>query len=96
MISAVPVHSEVRARRVCSSTVLEACRPGFQSQRMYSTRLQAGFSMVEAGSVRMKNTKNILLKNFLDAAIGAIIWWLWGYALAVCASARPYTSSLDF
>ena len=52
--------------------------------------------MVEAGSVRMKNTKNILLKNFLDAAIGAIIWWLWGYALAVCASARPYTSSLDF
>jgi len=41
--------------------------------------MQAGFALLEAGSVRAKNTKNILLKNLLDACLGAIIWWAWGY-----------------
>ena len=45
--------------------------------------MQAGFGLLEAGSVRTKNTKNILLKNLLDACIGAIVWWAWGYAVAV-------------
>merc|ERR1719267_210994 len=26
--------------------------------------------------------KNILLKNLLDACVGALIWWGWGYAMA--------------
>ena len=43
----------------------------------------AGFGLLEAGSVRTKNTKNILLKNLLDACIGAIVWWAWGFAAAV-------------
>ena len=45
--------------------------------------MQAGFGLLEAGSVRTKNTKNILLKNLLDACMGAIVWWAWGYAAAV-------------
>ena len=45
--------------------------------------MQAGFGLLEAGSVRTKSTKNILLKNLLDACIGAIVWWAWGYAVAV-------------
>ena len=45
--------------------------------------MQAGFALLEAGSVRAKNTKNILMKNLLDACLGAVIWWSWGYALAV-------------
>ena len=45
--------------------------------------MPAGFGLLEAGSVRTKNTKNILLKNLLDACIGAIVWWAWGYATAV-------------
>ena len=44
--------------------------------------MQAGFGMLEAGSVRTKNTRNILLKNLLDACIGAIIWWAWGMGAA--------------
>ena len=32
--------------------------------------LQCGFALLEAGSVRTKNTKNILLKNLLDACLG--------------------------
>jgi len=44
--------------------------------------MQAGFGMLEAGSVRTKNTRNILLKNLLDACIGALIWWAWGFAAA--------------
>ena len=45
--------------------------------------MQAGFGLLEAGSVRTKNTKNILLKNLLDACMGAMVWWAWGYAAAV-------------
>eukprot|EP00308_Calcidiscus_leptoporus_P004490 CAMPEP_0119353324 /NCGR_PEP_ID=MMETSP1334-20130426/2501_1 /TAXON_ID=127549 /ORGANISM="Calcidiscus leptoporus, Strain RCC1130" /LENGTH=482 /DNA_ID=CAMNT_0007366583 /DNA_START=42 /DNA_END=1490 /DNA_ORIENTATION=+ len=48
--------------------------------------MQAGFAMLEAGSVRAKNTKNILLKNLLDACIGAIIWWAWGFGVAYSGS----------
>jgi len=44
--------------------------------------MQAGFALLEAGSVRAKNTKNILLKNTLDACLGAILWWACGYAFA--------------
>jgi ammonia channel protein AmtB len=45
--------------------------------------MQCGFALLEAGSVRAKNTKNILLKNVLDACLGGIIWWFIGYPLAL-------------
>ena len=44
--------------------------------------MQAGFAMLEVGSVRKKNSKNILVKNFMDACIGAVMWWATGYAIA--------------
>ena len=44
---------------------------------------QCGFALLEAGSVRAKNTKNILLKNVLDACLGGIIWWTIGYPIAL-------------
>merc|ERR1719198_1648965 len=43
--------------------------------------MQAGFAMLEAGSIRSKNVKNVLLKNLVDACVGAIIWYLVGYGI---------------
>ena len=34
--------------------------------------------MLEVGSVQLKNTKNILIKNVFDASIAAIFWWWTG------------------
>ena len=56
--------------------------------------MQCGFALLEAGTVRAKNTKNILLKNMLDACVGALIWWSVGYMIAVrvvCLPALPQT-----
>ncbi|XP_050222038.1 ammonium transporter 1 member 2 [Mercurialis annua] len=44
--------------------------------------MQLGFAMLCAGSVRAKNTMNIMLTNVLDAAAGAISYYLFGYAFA--------------
>ena len=43
--------------------------------------MQCGFAFMEAGAVRSKNTVNILLKNWLDLCIGAIVFWAVGFAL---------------
>ena len=44
--------------------------------------MHAGFSLLEAGSVREKNTQNILVKNLLVITIGFLAWYFLGYALA--------------
>lgn len=43
--------------------------------------MQSGFSLRESGQVRYKNFKNVLLKNVLNACVGGIVWWLWGYGI---------------
>lgn len=44
--------------------------------------MQAGFAMVEAGAVQRKNQQAILMKNLLDACVGAMAWWAVGYGFA--------------
>ncbi|KAL2622276.1 hypothetical protein R1flu_002481 [Riccia fluitans] len=44
--------------------------------------MQIGFAMLCAGSVRAKNTMNIMLTNVLDAAAGGISFYLFGYGFA--------------
>ena len=40
--------------------------------------MQAGFAMLCAGSIRAKNAQNILLKNLMDACVGALCFWSFG------------------
>jgi len=44
--------------------------------------MQSGFALVEVGSIRAKNAQSILVKNLCDSALGAIGFWLIGYAFA--------------
>ncbi len=43
--------------------------------------MQAGFAMVETGFTRAKNAGNIMMKNLMDASMGAIIYWMLGFGL---------------
>ncbi|KAL4346879.1 hypothetical protein GQ457_17G022470 [Hibiscus cannabinus] len=42
--------------------------------------MQLGFAMLCAGSVRAKNTMNIMLTNILDAATDDLFYYLFGFA----------------
>ena len=43
--------------------------------------MQPGFSLVEAGFTRSKNTANILMKNFFDFMAGTLLFWALGYGV---------------
>jgi len=44
--------------------------------------MQLGFSNLEAGTVSRRNVQNIIFKNIMDACLGSIIWFCFGYAVA--------------
>ena len=44
--------------------------------------MQAGFTLVESGSCRQKNTASVIMKNAIDASCGAAAWYFLGYGLA--------------
>ena len=54
--------------------------------------MQAGFAMLCAGSVRTKNTMNILLKNVIDVCAGAIAYYVfgWGFAYGPNSDAKAF------
>ena len=58
--------------------------------------MQCGFAMLEVGSVSKKNTKNILIKNIGDAAIGAICWWLLGFGFAFGETSGGFIGTDEF
>jgi Amt family ammonium transporter len=55
--------------------------------------MQAGFATLSAGSIRQKNVKNILLKNLLDACMGALGWFLLGYGFAYDVDGPPHETN---
>lgn len=57
--------------------------------------MQAGFTMVEVGFTRLKNTSNIILKNLLNISVGTIIFWFLGFGL-MYASNRGVIGVIDF
>ena len=44
--------------------------------------MQAGFALLENGTVREKNSRNILIKNIIDVCAGALAYWAIGYGFA--------------
>lgn len=58
--------------------------------------MQTGFAMLCAGSVRTKNTMNILIKNVLDACAGALAYYVTGYAFAYGSSANSFIGHSNF
>eukprot|EP00929_Paragymnodinium_shiwhaense_P101357 TRINITY_DN6437_c0_g1_i1.p1 TRINITY_DN6437_c0_g1~~TRINITY_DN6437_c0_g1_i1.p1 ORF type:complete len:496 (+),score=66.66 TRINITY_DN6437_c0_g1_i1:89-1489(+) len=51
--------------------------------------MHAGFSLLEAGNVRLKNTQNIMAKNLMVVCTGFISWYAIGWALAYGSSETP-------
>lgn len=43
--------------------------------------MQAGFALLESGMARSKNAVNVLMKNYMDACVGGMIFWLVGFGL---------------
>lgn len=43
--------------------------------------MQAGFTLVEVGFTRSKNTGNIIMKNLMDLALGSLLFWAVGYGI---------------
>ncbi|KAF6153589.1 hypothetical protein GIB67_027456 [Kingdonia uniflora] len=60
--------------------------------------MQLGFAMLCAGSVRAKNTTNIMLTNVVDAVVGSISYYLFGFAFAFGAGldSNPFIGSSFF
>ncbi|GEC71279.1 ammonium transporter [Flavobacterium flevense] len=60
--------------------------------------MQAGFTLVEAGFTRSKNTGNIIMKNLMDFCIGSVAFWAIGYSLMYGESISGFigTPSLFF
>lgn len=58
--------------------------------------MQLGFALLCAGSVRAKNTMNILLTNVLDAATGGLFYYLFGFAFAFGAPSNGFIGRHSF
>ncbi len=58
--------------------------------------MQAGFAMVELGFARAKNSINIIMKNFLDFCISAIVFMFLGFGLMFGTSFNGWIGSDSF
>ncbi|WP_053978500.1 ammonium transporter [Mangrovimonas xylaniphaga] len=55
--------------------------------------MQAGFTLVEAGFTRSKNTINIVMKNLMDLCIGSLGFWAIGYTIMYGESIGKFIGS---
>eukprot|EP00445_Apocalathium_hangoei_P060698 CAMPEP_0204090452 /NCGR_PEP_ID=MMETSP0360-20130528/188906_1 /ASSEMBLY_ACC=CAM_ASM_000342 /TAXON_ID=268821 /ORGANISM="Scrippsiella Hangoei, Strain SHTV-5" /LENGTH=528 /DNA_ID=CAMNT_0051039711 /DNA_START=60 /DNA_END=1647 /DNA_ORIENTATION=+ len=51
--------------------------------------MSAGFCFLEMGSVRVKNSQNILAKNLIVPVVAFLCWYVMGYALAFGVTDTP-------
>jgi Amt family ammonium transporter len=43
--------------------------------------MQAGFAFLESGMARAKNTVNVIMKNYMDACYGSLVFWFVGFGI---------------
>jgi ammonium transporter len=58
--------------------------------------MQAGFTALESGLVRSKNSINVAIKNFVNFLIAASLFWLFGFGLMFGASDAGLIGSSSF
>ncbi|MDN5348126.1 MAG: ammonium transporter, Amt family [Clostridia bacterium] len=58
--------------------------------------MHAGFTMVESGFTRSKNTVNIVMKNFMTVALGVVIFFIVGFGLAFGADKGGFLGTTGF
>ncbi|MDK2825772.1 ammonium transporter [Methanolobus vulcani] len=58
--------------------------------------MHAGFSLVEIGLTRTKNTANILMKNFMTICLGIVVYWLVGWGIMYGADAAGLIGTNQF
>ena len=58
--------------------------------------MQAGFTCLETGLVRAKNSINVAIKNVVDFCIASIIFWTFGYGLMFGASVWGLVGTSQF
>lgn len=58
--------------------------------------MQAGFALLESGFTRSKNTVNVLMKNLMDFAMGALAFWAIGWGIAYGATAGGFIGTDQF
>ena len=58
--------------------------------------MQCGFSMVESGLTRSKNTINVAIKNLTDLGVSLILFWFIGFAFMFGNSKSGWIGSTHF
>ncbi len=58
--------------------------------------MQAGFTALESGLVRSKNSINVAIKNFANFLLAAALFWLFGFALMFGTSADGIVGDAEF
>lgn len=58
--------------------------------------MQAGFALLESGMSRAKNAVNVMMKNFMDGAVGGIVFWLVGFGLMFGANLTGWYGASHF
>ncbi len=58
--------------------------------------MQAGFTYLESGLTRSKNSINVAIKNITDFGISTILFWAFGFAIMFGSSVDGWIGSSQF
>src|SRR5262245_17359337 len=58
--------------------------------------MQAGFTALESGLVRSKNSINVAIKNFANFLVAASLFWLFGFGLMFGAAGQGFAGASSF